>query len=747
MFGRNYAIILHELFDLRILGGSILSVIRFASHWLFVILIALCLGVLAACGGGSGSSTATGMVVTTIDSTLNLGASGVDPATLQIQTSISSGPVESDGTAEVDVFDGGPQYAEVTDSAGRTVLLSYIGEENPIFSAQTTAAALGYLYLSGPGLKGDARVRLLTEMDTLPGFDAFVAAIQSQLDTDGYLNFDSPTFQSAVETFVTGNLTRSRGVIADPTTASGLSLDTTVQDKLTVQNVYLRRVNLYLKRVSYVDKDGKAVDDTSPSWAKTEMPLVARYGGITGTIDGFLKGEVPYSPVSTNPALEIPLLPNDAQQTKYEMYAAGPGFKKNAHYNSAPALIRDDLTTLELKTLFLDVFLVVLSNVALPVKGDQVDDFLKYVGGNAVVTDLINNLKTTIPQLSDQVAAGDYAGAMKSLFTSAYTSNTILPAMAQVMLDYLSYTSISDASYDQIFSGMKGLLDKMGKIDVGFTVADLGILFHDIMKSEKIEKFTLTVTPGKITLQAGATKLKPTATTTIKAIIQDKDPSGTYEYEWKVSPNDDYELFDKFTNSTSISTGGLLVTSEDTVTIKSKVTTEGTAIVYCEAFRTDGGRRSVAKAQLSIAFSNESGAKIEGSHEWQYLSGILQTTDQHGAPLYQPQAVAFFDVPRRTGANFYELMTTRISSGTVVKRYLNEPVSYPLTGLPNPATVVRDFGEEVMPTSGSVRFLQWPSRGSHYTKREDAVAALEGLLANYKESQQDFQPHSITYMH
>src|SRR5690606_33200731 len=119
--------------------------------------------------------------------------------------------------------------------------------------------------------------------------------------------------------------------------------DTTVAGKLTVQNVYLRRVNLYLKRVSYVDKDGKAVEDTGTNWAKTEMPLVARYGGITGTIDGFLKGEVPYSPVSINPPLNIPLSPGDGQQTKYEMYAIGPGFLTNAHFNNAPQPILDDL--------------------------------------------------------------------------------------------------------------------------------------------------------------------------------------------------------------------------------------------------------------------------------------------------------------------------------------------------------------------------------------------------------------------
>lgn len=718
------------------------------ANWLALFAFAIILGVLGACGGGGSSSdSGTSLIVSPIPTTLNLGTSTLDPSGLEVRTSISTDSVASDGTVTVDIFNGGPQYAEVVDGSGRTVLLGYLSDEDPTLSARTTAIALGFLYLAGPGLGGQAREDLLARMDELPGFDAFVDAVQAQIDAEGYLNFDSPTFKSAVEAFVGGTLTRSRGVIADPTTASGLSLDTTVAGKLTVQNVYLRRVNLYLKRVSYVDKDGKAVEDTGTNWAKTEMPLVARYGGITGTIDGFLKGEVPYSPVSTNPPLSIPLSPGDAQETKYEMYAIGPGFLTNAHFNSAPQTILDDLTTLELKALFLDVFMVFVTNVALPINGEAADNFIKFVGGNAVVTDIINNLKTTVPQLGEQLAAGDYTGAMKTLFTSAYTSNTILPAIAQLALDFIDQNaSLTDATYDKIFSGMSGLLEKMGKIDVGFTVADLGLLFHDVAVSQKVEKFNLTVTPGKITLVAGALKIRPTDTTTIKAIIQDKDPSGTYEYEWKVAPSDKYYVEDSKLKGTDDSPDGILRTADDTVNIRSTVSTNGSAVVSCEAFRIDNGRERVGAASITITFDANTEVIVERTHEWQILSKMNVSTNSSGTVYYTPNVVLYFDVPKISGAYRYDLIQFYIDLGRGTTRTFYEPINQPITGLPNPNYVKSLFGPEANPPANTLRYYNWTRTVvGGYTDPAKAQLGMQSLIDQANEEKQNFIAQSKTY--
>ncbi len=721
--------------------------IRFSGQWLIVIVVALCLGVLAACGGGgSGSSSGTSLVVSPIQTTLNLGTSTLDPTGLEVRTSISTDAVASDGTVTVDIFNGGPQYAEVVDASDRTVFLGYLSEDDPTLSARTTAVALGFLYLAGPGLGGQARADLLARMDELPGFDAFVDAVQAQIDAEGYLNFDSPTFKTAVEAFVGGTLTRSRGVIADPTTASGLSLDTTVAGKLTVQNIYLRRVNLYLKRVSYVDKDGKAVEDTGTNWAKTEMPLVARYGGITGTLDGYLKGELPYSPVSTNPALSIPLSPGDGQETKYEMYAIGPGFLTNAHFNTAPQTILDDLTTLELKALFLDVFLVYVANIALPINGEQVDNFVKFVGGNAVITDIIGNLKTNLPQLGQQLGAGDYTGAMKTLFTSTYTSGTILPALAQLTLDFIDQNaSLSDATYDKIFKGMSGLLDKMGKIDIGFTVADLGLLFHDIANSQKVEKFNLTVTPGKITLVAGALKIRPTDTTTIKAIIQDKDPSGTYEYEWKVAPSDKYYVEDSKLKGTDDSPDGILRTADDTVNIRSTVTTNGTAVVSCEAFRIDNGRERIGASNITITFDANTLEIVERTHEWKILTKMNESV-VNGRTYYLPNVVLYFDVPKISGAFRYDLIQYYIDIGRGTTRTLNEPITQPITGLNNPNYVKTVFGLDANPPANTLRYYNYiRTVVGGYTDPEKAQLGMQSLIDNANEEKQNFIAQSKTY--
>jgi hypothetical protein len=56
---------------------------------------------------------------------------------------------------------------------------------------------------------------------------------------------------------------------------------------------------------------------------------------------------------------------------------------------------------LELKAPFLDASVVLVPNVALPLMGDQVDEFLKFAAANAVIADIIGNLKGIIPDLGE----------------------------------------------------------------------------------------------------------------------------------------------------------------------------------------------------------------------------------------------------------------------------------------------------------------------------------------------------------
>lgn len=686
--------------------GILGSVIRALGLSRAVTLIAIYVFVIGCGGGGAGSNSGGRYAQTQLSSTLDLGTSSRAPSLddLSVRTSAGAGDVTNAGIAPTVIFKEGPQFAEILDSEGRTVLMAFASPTEPNFSAHSTAKAIAYLSLSGAWMKETARLKLLNEAETMPGFSSLESAIQSQIDTLGYLDLDAPAIQSPIGTMVSAAYGPNRGVIADPTTASGLSLDTTVDSKLTIENVYLRRVSLFSRRVSYVDAAGETQEENNP-FTRTDMPNIARYGGITGTLDGYFKGEVAYSPVRTTPALDIPRFPATARSTVYQVFAIGAAFSSHPNLN-VPADIVGEQQYLEVKTLFLDGFLVLVANAGLPLKGEEIDEFLGFAAGNAVITDIIGNLKTNIPDLGTKLGEGDYPGALKLVMTSAYTSNTALPLVSQVAIDFIwRNSSIGGDATDRLQTGMKGVLDKMGKIDVGFTFADSFLLFRDIASSKRIEQFLITVTPGKVTLTAANQTVNPLGSTTIDAVVQDEDPNGTYEYRWSVAPNANYWLEDRTLAGTDDAPNGILITSESRVTLRSIVNANGVATVNCKVFRLDGGRREVGEKSLPITF--EANTSLVNTYSEYKVRVIVQQVNGQ----YKGRGGIYMDFPHIDGAFEHAVRFTKLTFGG---GFQTLTIRRPFTSNYFATSVHPDLLEGVPEGSFRVWFNEWTGN-SHST--------------------------------
>ncbi|MCC6686451.1 MAG: hypothetical protein IT205_05635 [Fimbriimonadaceae bacterium] len=679
------------------------------------------------CGGNSGDGSPS-LRATTITSTIEVEAiprGGTPLEDLDVWTSAQTSDVSSTGTSSVVIYNEGPQYAEVQDPQGRPVLMGFLSPSSPNLSPRSTAIALAFLAVSGGWMKEAGRLTVLAELPTLPGFDALESAVATQLDADGYLNLDDKGFQSALSTVVLGAM--KRGAIVEPTQGSGLSANTSVEGKLSFQNVYLRRVVLFMRRTGYLPAEGATVDEPDTPWTRIEMPVVARYGGITGTIDGYIKGEVAYSPVTSTP-FDVPRFPADAKKTYYQVNAVGPGWEEGPYGVSIPQEQRDELLTLELKTMFLDAFLVLLANVALPLGGEQVDEYLQFMAGNAVITDIISNLRTTVPQVGELCGQGKYYDAFKTLATAAYTSNTILPLVGQLTLDFLQANSgLTNEDLESLHGGMKGILDKMGKIDVGFTLADSALLFHDFAASNKVEKFELKVGPGTITLQADRTTIQPTGTTKIKAIVQDRDPAGTYEFEWTVSPNSNYWVEDRHLVGTDDNPSGLLTTLEDEVNIRSLVTTNGEATVTCKAFRLDGGRRGVGDDDIVITFDTAAENILTTMNPTIQVSKVVKQLGDGG---YAGYMTLWYVFPIHEDAFFMRVTGTYngpAGGGVPYMRQWNEPRANPSVFIQNPQPELN-----IPPPSGSykvyVRAL-WDGVVGGFSTEAAAQANLDSMAA------------------
>jgi hypothetical protein len=221
---------------------------------------------------------------------------------------------------------------------------------------------------------------------------------------------------------------------------------------------------------------------------------------------------------------------------------------------------------------------------------------------------------------------------------------------------------------------MKGVLDKMGKLDVVLNVADTLLVFRDIADSKRIEHFLVTTTPGRVTLQAAATTIRPDETTTIDAIVQNKDPKGIYEYQWSVSPNANYWVEDRMLNGTDDSASGLLVTRESQVNIRSLVLSDGVATVDCKVFRLDGLRREVGDGTVAITFtmSAETPQYTTTIHDdFRAVTLVYQGNDGR----YGAGGGIYVDIPRVLGALDYGIHGRSASNPSQRFVSVREPVT------------------------------------------------------------------------
>lgn len=624
-----------------------------------IVLVALTCLMLVGCGGlwgggGSGGGNLLHAESTSVTLDLGRGGTSIDISTLKIETSGAMSPVSAAGTASVTIFNGGPQFSTVSDAQGRPVMYGMLSTAERTLSARSTAKTVAYLGLGGAWKKSLGRSIILNELQNLSGFDNLVAAVQQVLDTEGYFNAEAPAYQQALTNFLSNAMTQPNGVIVEPTGASGLSIDTSVEGKLSVQNVFLRRVALYLRKTGYKNAENQVVEDTNSPWVKQEMPLVARYSGLTATISGLLQNQVPYSPVSSAPAMDIPVSPQTAKETYYELRALGPGVLNGPVYDQLTPDQLSDLRFMEVKALFLDVFLVLAANAVVPLSGDEVDDYLQFVGSNAAVTDFINTIISTMPQVHALLVEGEYWQAAKLLSNSTLTSNTILPWLSELTVQFIDRNSnLSDAGFDRINNSFSSVLKAMGLADAMAYIGDVTLLYGDFLDSKRAEKFAIRVTPGKVTLVAGATTLRPpTGTTSVTAIIQDKDPNGTYEYRWETTPRPNYWVEDRHLEGTDDAANGILITAESQVTLRTLVPTAGAAEVKCTVLRLDGGRREVGDASVTVTFVPFEDNRIITRHDaFQYMAG--------GRPSSIPgrwEAIGgvYIDLPRTLASRQYQ---------------------------------------------------------------------------------------------
>jgi len=555
---------------------------------IFSVLTAL---ILPGCGGSSAGTPTTNfsLTKTPVQAQIQVptGSPITDPTALTPWSSGGATEPNSSGQTNITIFNNGPQYSDVRDNQGRLVLVSFLSPDNKVLNAETTAEALIFFAIGGAAQIDKGPETILAGIRDLTGYGSVVDEVSAQLTAQGYISLEAGSLKDKIQDIVDSFGTPApdgRGTIAEPTNASGLFLNTIIDGQFTIQNNHLRRARGWLRQVSYVGADGKEYESKT-DYKKFDIAAPSRYGGFSGTVVGIAKGELTWTPtVSEN--YSIPLAPTDALSTTYELKTFGLGLSPGNLETLTPEE-QSELIEISLKSVFLDAILPVVANIILPLKSGGIEEFVKFANGSAIVSDLINIARETLPQVYDKLEAGELKNAINLLWDSGFTTNSMLPALLQVAIDFGEAYG-SDAFFDNsgnLAEALNKRLALLGLVDVFFSATDMAIFTNDFAKSDRSNIFTIKTTGGKASLTADDPIVSVFDTTVIHAVIQNKNPDAVYKYEWSVSEG--YKLSTSNGN-TSTAPNGILASNDDFAVISTLTDEPGTATISCKVTRIDG---------------------------------------------------------------------------------------------------------------------------------------------------------------
>ncbi|ARU39961.1 hypothetical protein CCB80_01935 [Armatimonadetes bacterium Uphvl-Ar1] len=416
---------------------------RFAIFLLILTSLFTAMFVLGCGGSGSGTQNTTGFTFTRtpvqaqiqIPTGSTLSASSLTP-----WSSGGATKFDASGRSNVTIYNNGPQYADVRNTEGKLVFISYLSDTQTVFNAVTTAEAMIFFASGGASQIDEGPATVLNGIKDFTGFSAVVEEVTNQIVTQGHISLTTGTLAAKIQAVVDSvrgtPAPAGRGTIAEPTSASGIFLDTIIDGKFKIQNNYLRRASGWLRRVEYVDSEGIKHEgpEAQTEYKKFEIKPPSRYGGFTGTAANILKGEFLWTPTVSDP-YDIPLYPETAQSTTYELRVYGFGGNEGNVVSLAPGE-SDEILELSFKSLILDAALPIIANIIIPLKGGAIEDFLKFAGSSSALSDLINISRETAPQLADQLSQGQVEDALTTLYETLLTSNTFLPAMLEIVIEY-----------------------------------------------------------------------------------------------------------------------------------------------------------------------------------------------------------------------------------------------------------------------------------------------------------------------
>jgi hypothetical protein len=469
-------------------------------------------------------------------------------SSLQAQTSAGQSAVSATGEFTATVYGDGPQLCTILGPSGKPVLLGWLGGDKKTISARSTAEVLLYFGLGAFAHKEHIRSWALDTIAQSSQLEAVTEAINMALAANPEALNQSPAdITVAVRTALTalqgsraakpattrslaGGAAGSRSVLIDPSdTRSGITPVQETMSSVKIINAYRRRAWAYVDRVSYVPSSGGAAVPSPGKITDFEIQPVSSPSGLIGTFVDIMYGNHAYSQVSSDP-ISLPLNPADARETTYKLTVVGTGIYKG----DADSITSDQSRGLYYvtgKAILRDFVLPLILNVVMNLKGEELDDFLEWTNGSAVLADLINTLFVAAPGIWDKAYAGDMSGAIWDAYQTIQTSGTVKAVFLELMLS--GFNNIKDANRFAEYG--QGFLNVLALGDIILTSIDSAVQATHAAISNRADIWDITVNGSKVRLTPAISYIMPGETATLHAAVPDATGSSGKLRFWRIT--------------------------------------------------------------------------------------------------------------------------------------------------------------------------------------------------------------------
>jgi hypothetical protein len=515
----------------------------------------------SACGGGGASmsfkpptSSSTGAYnagltagSTRAGSVVLPAGTGISPVTLSAANGFGTTPVSATGTFTVPTIDTDTQYAEINSAAGNTLLAGWLGSQEPVINAHTTAEVYVY-YATYTYTIPDpaARAEVITSIQTLPGLAAVETAIAAALVAHPTLATGSdPNVQKALATLVAAvrtstamavkpgaglqsmqkilNSQKTQDFSFSPGTGgSGITIIDNGQNSISFQNTLRREAAAFVDDVSHIDAvSGNVINDNAKDTnPPVTIPATSAIGSFGGSISAYLQGNYVGIPVTTSP-IELPNV-DGAKSTTYRVAIVSPG-NMEGDYSRLTGVEQEKFNEVFIGTLIYSVTLPLIASLLVP-NAKFSTGGLDQASINALLKDTIGLIAASA-EVKSALETGTSTDVLNAL-SKAFAGTVSLLEPVVELAAHLFASASANLAPGFAKELAESFIEPLALVDAGIAVVDsLGII-RDTSGVNKADIYTIVAMDPTVTLLPASNSVAPNGVLTLTAGVHppESDP-------------------------------------------------------------------------------------------------------------------------------------------------------------------------------------------------------------------------------